>query len=139
MHFGPNMTPMVDVVMVILIFFMSAAGFVLTEHSLASGLAGSSADGTEAIDDPLALPPAVWEVVLNAGADGGARFTGLGAQDAPLESLSNVAAETASRVGTANVHIALRVGASVAWDDVVRAHAVLRDVGITRIAMGGAD
>ncbi|MCH7961632.1 MAG: biopolymer transporter ExbD [Planctomycetes bacterium] len=38
MHFGPNMTPMVDVVMVILIFFMAGTAVIAPELFLAAGL-----------------------------------------------------------------------------------------------------
>jgi biopolymer transport protein ExbD len=57
---GPNMTPLVDVVMVILIFLMLAGSFVGAEHFLASSLppteSGTAAAGvSEAIipDEPL--------------------------------------------------------------------------------------
>jgi len=36
LHFGPNMTPMVDIVMVILVFFMASAAFVGPEWFLAA-------------------------------------------------------------------------------------------------------
>lgn len=38
MHYGPNMTPMVDVVMVILIFFMSSTAILGPEWSLRTSL-----------------------------------------------------------------------------------------------------
>ncbi len=36
LHFGPNMTPMVDIVMVILVFFMASAAFVGPEWFMAA-------------------------------------------------------------------------------------------------------
>ena len=56
---GPNMTPLVDVVMVILIFLMLAGSFVGAEHFLASSLpatdSGTAAGVSEGIvpDEPL--------------------------------------------------------------------------------------
>src|SRR5215813_7077601 len=47
-HYGPNMTPMVDVVMVILIFFMASTAFLGPEWFLKTHLprAGAHARGT---------------------------------------------------------------------------------------------
>jgi hypothetical protein len=120
---------------------MSAAGVVLSEHSMATSLLddrrGEGAAPTSQ-DDPLALPPAVWEVRLVAGGAGGARFAGFGLDDAPMDALRDAAAGVAARVGASSVHVALRVGEAVAWDDVVRAHEALRDAGIARVGLGGA-
>ena len=47
-HFGPNMTPMVDVVMVILIFFMASAAFVGEEWFLFAAIPVQAAPGQAA-------------------------------------------------------------------------------------------
>jgi biopolymer transport protein ExbD len=58
---GPNMTPMVDVVMVLLIFFMLGASFVGAEHFLKSnqsltqaGINSGPTTGTD-FDEPLSI------------------------------------------------------------------------------------
>ena len=45
MHAGPNMTPLVDIVMVILIFLMLAGSFGISEHFLLGKLPESSPGG----------------------------------------------------------------------------------------------
>jgi biopolymer transport protein ExbD len=74
---GPNMTPLVDVVMVILIFLMLAGSFVGAEHFLASSLpateSGTAAAGvSEGIvpDEPLDIrvdSPTPDRFVVTAG------------------------------------------------------------------------
>ena len=58
LHYGPNMTPMVDVVMVILIFFMSFAAFLGNEWFLRGAIPFDAGRGsnTSKPNDPLAVP-----------------------------------------------------------------------------------
>src|ERR1051325_2312027 len=53
-HVGPNMTPMVDVVMCILIFFMLGSSFIMPELFLKSATAVSKEGlGTKAVDSKM--------------------------------------------------------------------------------------
>src|SRR5882724_1819043 len=58
---GPNMTPLVDVVMVILIFLMLAGQFGGAEHYLASNMplvkggTGGVPDNTVSVDEPVEI------------------------------------------------------------------------------------
>src|SRR3954454_20107179 len=70
---GPNMTPLVDVVMVILIFLMLAGSFVGTEHYLVSNVPFSRKGIGNASAPPGGIPedePVVINVERNATRDG---------------------------------------------------------------------
>mgnify|MGYP001408408283 CR=1 FL=1 len=132
--FGPNMTPMVDVVLVILVFFMAGTAFIGDEWFLRSQVAPAASRGP-ATQDPFELPPTRLEVVLDAGA-GGTLATGVGLELAPLESV--LAALRAFAAGTAvdEIEVIVRPGPTVPWEDVVRVHEVSAEAGITKIAIG---
>jgi biopolymer transport protein ExbD len=70
---GPNMTPLVDVVMVILIFLMLAGSFAGTEHYLVSNVPISKRGAGNATPPPGGIPedePLVISVEQNATHDG---------------------------------------------------------------------
>ncbi len=70
---GPNMTPMVDVVMVILVFLMLAGTFVGTEHYLVSNLPYTKTGAGNAPPPPGGFPtdvPLEIRVDPNATRDG---------------------------------------------------------------------
>src|SRR4051812_37590647 len=64
-HLGPNMTPMVDVVMVILIFFMASTAFLGPEWFLKTHLPAASAAPPSDAPEPTRL-----RVTLTLGAEG---------------------------------------------------------------------
>ena len=70
---GPNMTPMVDVVMVILVFLMLAGSFAGAEHYLVSNLPYTKSGGGNAAPPPGGFPndvPLEIRVDTNATRDG---------------------------------------------------------------------
>ena len=70
---GPNMTPMVDVVMVILVFLMLAGSFAGAEHYLVSNLPYTKSGGGNAPPPPGGFPndvPLEIRVDTNATRDG---------------------------------------------------------------------
>jgi biopolymer transport protein ExbD len=70
---GPNMTPMVDVVMVILVFLMLSGTFVGIEHYLVSNLPYTKSGGGNAAPPPGGFPddvPLEIRVDPNATRDG---------------------------------------------------------------------
>src|SRR4051794_7534069 len=63
-HVGPNMTPMVDVVMCILIFFMLGSSFVVPELFLKSNTAAIDKAGLGTEQGTQKLPSAKMNIVL---------------------------------------------------------------------------
>jgi len=84
-HTGPMMTPMVDVVLVILIFFMGSATIAGHEWFLRAGVIAQATerDGT-GTGVALSIPDAVLEVRLVDTARG-VRVVGLGANPLTIE------------------------------------------------------
>jgi biopolymer transport protein ExbD len=130
LHFGPNMTPMVDVVMVILVFFMASSAFVAPEWFLPSLLArpeeraGAGQPPAPRPPDPFALARVQVRLTLVAGPDGTTRVT------APLLDLDGasiaraVAAmeRFAAGVDRSEIEFAVRAAADVPYPDVIRVH-----------------
>lgn len=134
--FGPNMTPMVDVVLVILVFFMAGAAFVGEEWFLRSQIAPAASRGPAAAPDPFELPPTRLEIVLD-GTPTGTLGSGVGLELAPLGDV--LAALRAFAAGTAvdQIEVIVRPGPTVPWEDVVRVHEVCAEAGVGKIAIGG--
>ena len=84
LHFGPNMTPMVDVVMVILVFFMASTAFIGPEWLLRIGLA----EDAQSESGSFRLGPAELTVRLQV-VDGAVCVSGLGLEGAPLDALAS--------------------------------------------------
>lgn len=147
-HIGPNMTPMVDVVMVILVFFMVSAAFLGPEWLLQglvpkqTALAGpqstpSPGQGPKPPSgDPLATSavrftidltstPAVGPVAATVTATG-AGITGTIEQ--VMEALGQKVAGA-----TSEVEVLIRPGPGVPWGPVVRVHELARKMGIERV------
>jgi biopolymer transport protein ExbD len=61
---GPNMTPLVDVVMVILIFLMLAGSFGTNSHYLTSNLPVQGGGGPKADPKPGEIPDEIIEVQI---------------------------------------------------------------------------
>lgn len=118
LHFGPNMTPMVDVVMVILVFFMASTAFIGPEWLLRLGLA----EDTAPVSAGFQLGPA--EIVVRLSVmDGQVRVNGLGLADGRLEELESAAARAGASLGSAadQTRIILAPADMVPYDAVVRA------------------
>jgi len=136
-HFGPNMTPMVDVVMVILIFFMASATFAGAEWFLKAGIpregSAAAANQTQG-DDPFELPPPRFEVALSV--EGGrtiARGQGVGETD-----LAGLPARLKLLTADAppdKLILIIRPDAAVPYPDVIRAHDAAAQAGITKVGM----
>ena len=72
------MTPMVDVVLVILIFFMASTTIAGQEWFLRAGVETVDGDGSSETEARFALPEAVIEVDLVRGTDGVTMVYGIG-------------------------------------------------------------
>ncbi len=135
LHFGPNMTPMVDVVMVILIFFMASATFAGAEWFLKAGIPKEgTGEGKLAEGDPLALPPARFEIVLVV--EGGRTIArGQGVGEADMASLPARLVELAKGITTEEVVLIIRPEAGVPYADVIRAHDAAAQAGIKKVGV----
>jgi biopolymer transport protein ExbD len=132
-HHGPNMTPMVDVVMVILIFFMASTTMLGPEWLLKSGVARADA-GTKAL---TSVETRRFECVLFSASNGStrARFTD---REIDLVTLRDDVIAAADSVGASNVVVVLNPEATVSYDDIVLIHEWCAKAGITKIGLGRA-
>ncbi len=134
LHYGPNMTPMVDVVMVILIFFMASAVVLGPQWFLKSSLARR---GPGAPAAPDAEQPTRLRIVLRH-AQAGTLATIDGAGRAVETDLAGVRAELAS---LSLLHTPERLvvlvspGDDVPYADVVRVHEQCAELGISRVGL----
>lgn len=64
-HVGPNMTPMVDVVMCILIFFMLGTSFVVPEMFLTSNMPAIDNKGLGTVKGDQKMPAVRMNIVMN--------------------------------------------------------------------------
>lgn len=132
---GPNMTPMVDVVMVILVFFMASAAFLGPEWFLRTLVPQPADAATDAAPrgagdgrpatpaDPLAMKSLRVTIVL-ATAPGGATTvtsTALGLDGAAMNRLAPALAELARGAAPGDIEVLVQPGATVPWRDVTAA------------------
>ncbi len=147
LHFGPNMTPMVDVVMVILIFFMASTAFLGPEWFLKAHVTPEEASGIGQRSDPRFELP---EVRLNVGlevVEGRTLATAFGRESMSIEQLEAVALEVAGdfvlpeREGrdpddvSGEPIVVIAPGDDVPYNDVVRAHDACTRAGFRRVAL----
>lgn len=132
LHFGPNMTPMVDVVMVILVFFMASTAFIGPEWLLRIGLA----EQTPPESAGFRLGPADLVVRLSV-VEGQVRVDGLGLSGAGLESLEAAATQAAASLGsaTSQTHMILEPTDVVPYEAVVRAQEIFVSAGFAHVAI----
>lgn len=135
LHFGPNMTPMVDVVMVILIFFMSFAAFMGNEWFLRAGMAMRHGQGSDAKkqNDPIAVPATRIDVKLDTDGAGNTIVSFLGFQRVAMHEFEKRIGEFPKSDATRNLEVLLIPTPRVPYADVVRAHAACDAVGIYKV------
>jgi len=135
-RFGPNMTPMVDVVLVILIFFMAGTTFISREWFLRTE---SFRRGTATTRrDPLELPPVWLTISLKRGEDGNTLFTGLGTDPTTGEDIGAFSArlgEFARATDKSKIVVVLAPAPDVPYRDVVAAHEACAAAGIERFGL----
>lgn len=137
LRFGPNMTPMVDVVMVILIFYMAATALIGPEWFLRTALPSVGSGAAAVPEDPFALPPARFDVRLSRDAEGRTVADGLGAT-MPLDELDAQLATLGRDAGSGGVLILVAPDDDVPYRDVVRVHDACTRAGITRVGLVAA-
>ena len=139
LYSGPNMTPMVDVVMVILVFFMVSAAFLGPEwllSSLVPQLAEKPAAATSGAGagprDPFEVPPVRFTIDLKRQPDGSVVATGGEKTDASIEDVVS-SLKTMIKDAGSNVEVLVKPGVGVPWGAVVRTHELCNQAGITRV------
>jgi biopolymer transport protein ExbD len=119
LHAGPNMTPMVDVVMVILIFFMASTVIVGPELLLRAGLDRTRAvGGGEARDPAFAIEAPSFTVRLHVE-ESRVVVSGLGLASNPLRHVRDAAAGLAREIGGSGVSIVIVPEDDVPYEAVI--------------------
>jgi biopolymer transport protein ExbD len=143
---GPNMTPMVDVILVILIFFMATTVIVGEEWFLGAGLsrearadAGAEA-GVETRVDPFEMPPPRFTLRLRAG-ETGTVVQGLG-QAVVVGSPAAMDAWAQASLGgldASSLVVLIAPAPDVRYEDVVAVHDALVRAQVEHIALAPVD
>jgi biopolymer transport protein ExbD len=132
----PNMTPMVDVVMVILVFFMATAAIMGPEWLLKTALPARTVNAA-------AAPAEIVPVRVTLAADGTAKIVS-GVDPASrreiattLDALPAAMGALAGERGAANLAVTFDAADDVPYVSVVRAHEACAKAGITRVGVPG--
>lgn len=131
LHYGPNMTPMVDVVMVILIFFMASASVLGPEWFLKTALPRARA--TPQID-PTKEPVRLRIELAREGSGP----TTVSIDGGPSQGLARLAARVDERqraAAGAELIVLIAPGPSVPYNDVVRVHEICFGTGISKVGL----
>lgn len=133
------MTPMVDVVMVILIFFMASAAFLGSEWFLRAAIPFDAGRGRTAAkpNDPLALPPVRVEVVMDV--DPATSTTVVSFLNISRGSLGQFLERVKAMPRdeqTASLELVIKPTSRVPYRDVVAAHSACDAAGIKKVGIG---
>ncbi|QDV26331.1 ExbD/TolR family protein [Aureliella helgolandensis] len=127
------MTPMIDVIFLLLIFFLATSSFQLVEHLLPSGISSlPNESGTGAEPPPEPTPDALEQIVVKLELVGNstvAKINGITLQDlsqlqARLRTISSVKAD---------VPVIIDPQPKIKAADVVRAYDFARQAGLARV------
>jgi len=129
-HIGPNMTPMVDVVMVILIFFMASTAFLGPEWFLRTNLPVVGTGPPAPEPEPTRL-----RVALKAVESGPASVVVGDGAPIDLAALDALITSEAARVSAENLIVLIAPEDGVAYDDVVRVHETCARLGVSKVGL----
>jgi biopolymer transport protein ExbD len=118
MHYGPNMTPMVDVVMVILIFFMSSTAILGPEWFLKSTLPTVKASATAASQDTKRVN------IRMLVTPGGTRLEVDDRKDIPIDGLAAILRTFLDGRSPETLIVPITPDPGTPYDDVVRVHEI---------------
>ena len=140
---GLNMTPMVDVVLVILIFFMGAMGLAAAEQYLATGTPPPDAPTESAVGAPSDQPrptsgaPASRALLrLTVSTEGRTVVNGMGLANV---SIARVAERLEAAVNAGfdqSVIVVVAPARNVPYQDVVLVHDAAQRAGVVNIRLG---
>ncbi len=126
-----KMTPMIDVVFLLLIFFVCTASFQIPEEILPAGLVALSGSSVD-VDVEIELEPDLEQVIVKIGYQEG-RATWL-VNERPYESLAQVRSVLAAVAAIdASVPVILDVEGTVPLGNVIDVYDVCRLVGLDQI------
>jgi biopolymer transport protein ExbD len=128
-HAGPNMTPMVDVVMVILIFFMASTAFLGPEWFLKTHLPKAGAAAPANANDLTRL-----RVVLTMNPENHAVAT-VNGLSLSLADLETKLAEDVKHTTPDNIVVLIEPAPEVPYDDVVKVHEMCARLGIAKAGL----
>ncbi|MDX2017102.1 MAG: biopolymer transporter ExbD [Planctomycetota bacterium] len=144
LHYGPNMTPMVDVVMVILIFFMASAAIMGPEWFIRTALPAPTPPQAAAINPPPDTPGLRLRVELTregtqtratlVRADAAATEAQRAPRAVGLVDLSRTIQELVG-AAPAEAVVLIKAGPEVPYADVVAAHEACQRLGVTRVGL----
>ncbi len=129
-HAGPNMTPMVDVVMVILIFFMASTAFLGPEWFLKTHLPKAGAAAPANAQDLTRLRV---ELTMNKENRAVAAINGLSGLS--LDQLDAKLTDEAKRTTPDNIVVLVEPAPEVPYDDVVKVHEMCARLGIAKAGL----
>lgn len=131
LHYGPNMTPMVDVVMVILIFFMASASVLGPEWFLKTAL--PRAQPAQQVD-PEKQPVRLRIEMTRDGA--GPTLASIdGVDPQPLAALTGRLRDRITQADGAEIIILVAPHEAVPYDEVVRLHELCFRAGIRKVGL----
>ena len=135
---GPNMTPLVDVVMVILIFLMMAGSFSQGGWYLQSSVPIKSKGGAQAEVTPGLVPDEPLEVRIDNSADGFRVLAGDIRSGGDREQLRLALAQKLSqfeKVGTPKekVQVVLMPGRNVKYENIVAVYEAALRAGFSKV------
>ena len=134
-HHGPNMTPMVDVVMVILIFFMASAALLGPEWFLRTSLARAGPSAPAPAAEPrrllVRMAPGDGTGTTVEVSDGRASV----AADIDFAALEGLLGAEVARTGRTNLVVLIAPDAAVPYADVVRVHETCARLGIVQVGL----
>lgn len=141
LHFGPNMTPMVDVVMVLLVFFMASAAFVGPEwflKGLVAKKAPPPATPGAGVTPPVTpdLRPRPLEITLETAEGGGVVASGLRRVRVPMAEVLDALRVFCEGEDLTKIEVVIRPAPGVAMQDVVRLHEGCERLGLQRVGYG---
>ncbi|MCA9279919.1 MAG: biopolymer transporter ExbD [Phycisphaeraceae bacterium] len=137
----PNMTPMVDIMMCILIFFMASTAFLGPEWFMESAIPRQGAASAASAADPFALPPVRLTITLARAQTGEEEaseitvFSGLDDTFTPLDGFAERLGSVVKDAGSAGIDIVLEPDARVPYEDVVRAQDIAMQAGVNTVGI----
>ncbi|MFG0283155.1 MAG: ExbD/TolR family protein [Phycisphaerales bacterium JB039] len=138
---GPNMTPMVDVILVILIFFMATTVIVGEEWFLGAGVslpAAAAGAARPERTDPFQTPAPRFVLHMRRGADGRTVISGIGDDIAGAATMDDWVRAALGGLDNESLVILIDPEPDVPYEDVVALHDALTRAGVGRIALAGA-